>query len=107
MKAIETKNVESKSRVTGALYNLACKLDGKYRRQNIHQLKKFSIEFKVTKINFRKAKRVRRPVKRKYFAAVCLLQRAFRIRKAKRNLRRGLLPNLEMMGLSPFLNFKH
>lgn len=45
-------------------------------------------------------------MKRKFYAAARVIQRAIKIRKARRGLKKALIPSLEMMGLSAFQNFK-
>lgn len=77
----------------------------------IKQLKLVAIECKVSRIagksKAKKKQRGSRRIKHKFTAAVLVIQRAFRLSKRLRGLRRALVPTLEMMGQSPFLNFKN
>lgn len=89
------------------LDQIVTKTATKHKKNFIKQLKNIAVEYKVRKVYQKKRDRKRRPIRRKAFAAVLLIQRALRIRKARKGLKRALIPSLEMMGLSPFLNFKN
>lgn len=78
------------------LDGLVTKAVSKHKKNFIKLLKGIAVEYKVRKVYQKKRERKRRPIRRKAFAAVLLIQRVFRIRKTRKGLKRSLVPSLEM-----------
>ena len=76
------------------------------KQSTIKQLSKTAFDLKIRKIQSKKKKKWRPKIKRKLYAATRVIQRAYKIRKAKRGLKKAWISSHEMMGLSPFQNFK-
>ena len=104
MKAV----VDNSAVIFAKVHRMSFQLHKCHKQSLLKQLKRVAIEVKINRIPKKKVKKVvlRRPIIHKRFAAILLIQRAVRLRRVNHSLHKSVVPSLEMMGLSPFINFK-